>query len=104
MTDRTTLALAACAGIDDAELAQRGAQGFKAMIERKRKYAAAARMAALANEVLAQELKQTRKDLAAVKAQLTALEQLDAPVGDTSQAAGMLAHIAAKPGAPGAAA
>lgn len=102
MTDRTTLALAACAGIDDTELAQRGAQGFKNMIQRKRKYAAAARIMAVANEHLAKELAKTQAALKAAQAQLTALEQLDAPVGDTSLAAGMLASIAAKPSAPGA--
>lgn len=97
MTDRTTLALAACAGISDAELAERGAQGFKKMIERKRKYATAARRAAVANAQLAKELAKTKAALKAAQAQLTTLEQLDAPVGDTALAAGMLASIAAKP-------
>lgn len=87
MTDRTTLALAACAGISDTELAERGNQGYAKMIQRKRKYAQAARMLAVANAHLAKELAKT-------------LEQLDAPVGDTTLAAGMLASIAAKP-APG---
>ena len=103
MTDRTTLALAACAGISDAELAERGTQGYAKMIQRKRKYAAAARLLAVANAQLAKELAKTQAALKAAQAQITALEQLDAPVGDTSLAAGMLASIAAKPGAPGAA-
>jgi len=102
MTDRTTLALAACAGLSDAELAQRGAQGYAKMIERKRKYAAAARLVATANEVLAKELAKTKAALKAAQAQLTTLEQLDTPISDTTQAMGMLANIAAKPAAPGA--
>lgn len=101
MTDRTTLALAACAGLNDAELAQRGAEGFKKMIQRKRKYAQAARMMAVANAHLAKELAKAQAALKAAQTQLTTLEQFDAPVGDTALAAGMLAHIAAKP-APGA--
>ena len=100
MTDRTTLALAACAGISDAELAERGTQGYAKMIQRKRKYAQAARMLAVANAHLAKELAKTQAALKAAQAQLTTLEQLDAPVGDTALAAGMLASIAAKP-APG---
>ena len=100
MTDRTTLALAACAGITEAELVERGNQGYAKMIQRKRKYAAAARLLAVANAQLAKELAKTQAALKAAQAQITALEQLDAPVGDTSLAAGMLASIAAKP-APG---
>lgn len=101
MTDRTTLALAACQGLSDAELAQRGPQGFGKMIQRKRKYAAAARIMAVANAQLAKELAKTKAALKEAQAQLTTLEQLDAPIGDTSLAAGMLASIAAKPSAPG---
>lgn len=99
MTDRTTLALAACQGLNDAELAQRGPQAFGKMITRKRKYAAAARILAVANAQLAKELAKTQAALKAAQAQITTLEQLDAPVGDTSLAAGMLASIAAKPSA-----
>ena len=97
MTDRTTLALTACAGISDAELAERGTQGYAKMIQRKRKYAQAARMMAVANAHLAKELAKAQAALKAAQTQLTTLEQLDAPVGDTTLAAGMLAHIAAKP-------
>ena len=97
MTDRTTLALAACAGISDAELAERGTQGYAKMIQRKRKYAQAARMLAVANAHLIKQLAQAKAALEAAQTQLTTLEQLDAPVGDTALAAGMLAHIAAKP-------
>ena len=100
MTDRTTLALAACAGISDTELAERGTQGYTKTIQRKRKYAAAARLLAVANAQLAKELAKTQAALKAAQAQITALEQLDAPVGDTALAAGILASIAAKP-APG---
>ena len=100
MTDRTTLALAACTGISDAELAERGNQGYAKMIQRKRKYAQAARMMAVANAHLIKQLAQAKAALEAAQTQLTTLEQLDAPVGDTTLAAGMLASIAAKP-APG---
>lgn len=104
MTDRATLALAACQGIDDADLAQRGTQGFKNMIDRKRKYATAARLLAVTNQHLAQELAQAKKALAAAQAELAEIKALDAPVGDTSQALAMLTALAHKPGAPGAAA
>ena len=104
MTDRATLALAACQGLDDTDLAQRGAQGFKNMIDRKRKYAAAARILVVTNQHLAKELAKTQSALKAAQAQITTLEQLDAPVGDTSQALSMLTALARKPGAPGAAA
>lgn len=104
MTDRTTLAIAACQGIDDAELAQRGPQAFGKMIDRKRKYATAARIMALTNEHLAQELAQAKAALAAAQAELAEIKALDAPVGDTTQALSMLTALAHKPGAPGAAA
>ena len=104
MTDCTTLALAACAGISDAELAERGNQGYAKMIQRKRKYAQAARLMAVANAHLAKGLAKTQAALKAAQAQITTLEQLDAPVGDTSQALSMLTALAHKPGAPGAAA
>ena len=97
MTDRANLALAACAGLSDAELAERGNQGYAKMIQRKRKYAAAARLLAVANAQLTKELAQAKAALKAAQAQLTTLEQLDAPVDDTTLAAGMLASIAAKP-------
>lgn len=99
MTDRTTLALAACQGLSDAELADRGPQSFKKMIERKRKYAASAR-------ILIVTAVQQEKKIEALKAQVAALtqqvatfqaiEKLEAPVDDTTQAASMLASIASK--------
>lgn len=103
MTDRTTLALAACAGLTDAELAQRGTSAFSKMIERKRKYANAARALAkgieIAEAALTAKNKQIadlQKQLAAAKSHAAALEQLDAPVTDTAQAAAMLAAISGK--------
>ena len=101
---RIALALAACAGLNDAELAKRGQGAFFAMIDRKRKYAAAARILAVTNELLAKELAQAKKALAAAQAELAEIKALDAPVGDTTQALSMLTALAHKPGAPGASA
>jgi hypothetical protein len=102
MTDRTTLALAACQGMTDDDLAARGPGGFAKMIDRKRRYATAARALDAMARLAAARIKSMGRELEAAQAQLAALEQLDAPVGDTSQAMSMLAAIAAKPAAPGA--
>lgn len=99
MTDRTTLALAACAGLTDTELAERGAQGFKKMRDRKRQYANAARMLAKGMELAEAKIASLEKQLDAAKKQIATLEQLDAPVTDTTQAADMLTAIAGKKGA-----
>ena len=96
MTDRTTIALAACKGMTDADLAQRGTAGFAKMIDRKRKYATAARTLAAAGNKLATENEALKKQVAALQAQLATLEQLDAPVTDTSAAQSLLAGIKAK--------
>lgn len=96
MTDRTTLALAACAGLSDTELADRGPQGFKKMIERKRGYAKAARTMAMVNAQLAIQMKQAKAKLAELEAKiatLEAIEQMDAPINDTTQAANLLAAL-----------
>lgn len=105
MTDRTTLALQTCQGLSDEELAKRGAQAFAKMIDRKRKYAVAARTMAAAVGVLQHELAQARKqlqqaqsDLAQAQAKIATLEQLDTPITDTSEAASMLAGIATQKG------
>jgi hypothetical protein len=93
MTDRTTLALAACAGLTDAELAERGPQGFKKMRDRKRQYATAARMLAKGMELAEAKIADLQKQLDAAKKHAAALEQLDAPVTDTTQAANLLAAL-----------
>ena len=93
MKSRIELALDACSGLTDEELAKRGNGSFAKMIERKRNYAFAARSLNSTQEVLMAELKSARKQLAAAqeevgKAQalIAMLEHLDAPVTDTSQA------------------
>lgn len=103
MTDRTTLALAACEGLPDAELAERGAQGFKKMIERKRKYAAAFRMTSAAGVAVVQELKKATAKAEELQAKLdkanatiAALQAMDTPVSDTTQAADMLKNLGKK--------
>lgn len=95
-TTRTTLALAACVGLTDAELAERGTDGYRKMIDRKRQYAKAARMLAKGMELAEAKIAALQKQLAAAQKQLATLEQLDAPVTDTTQAADMLASIAGK--------
>lgn len=96
MTNRTALALAACDGLTDQDLADRGPQGFKKMIERKRKYAAAARLLTVANAQLAAHLKAAQTKLAELEqkvATFEAIEKLEAPINDTAQAAELLAGI-----------
>ena len=93
MTDRITLALAACEGLSNEELAQRGAGGFKAMIERKRTYARAARHMYATLQGLVPAAAAQAKELTAIKTNIEALEQMDKPVEDVSQAAELLANI-----------
>lgn len=99
---RIALTLAACQGMTDDDLAARGPGGFAKMIDRKRRYATAARALDAVVKVAAARLKDTAAKLELAQAQLAELQALDAPVADTTQAADMLAAIAAKP-APGAA-
>ena len=99
MTNRTALALAACDGLTDQDLADRGPQGFKKMIERKRKYATAARLLTVANVKLAEELKAAKAKLADLQQKVAtyeAIEKLEAPINDTAQAADLLAGISKK--------
>ena len=92
--ERIALALAACEGMSNEELAKRGKGGFKAMIERKRSYAKASRHYHAVLEKLAPMAKAQAKELAAMKASFEALEQLDKPIEDVSEAAALLANIA----------
>lgn len=97
-SSRTELALAACAGLSDEELAKRGKGAFAAMIQRKRAYASAARITAGQLEKVSKKLAAQDKQIAELQAKLTAMMagQLDAPVEDTSMAACVLASIANK--------
>lgn len=96
MTDRTTLALAACEGLTDEDLAQRGPGAFAKMIERKRKYAMAARVIASAVPQLEATIASLQQQLALAQAQLATLQELDAPVTDTAEAAALLASLSLK--------
>ena len=89
--DRITLALSACVGMTDAELAERGPQAFSKMITRKRKYASVARFLAVGMTEMKKNLDATSEQLKKATSNLAQLEALDKPVTDTSQAAGMLA-------------
>lgn len=93
MTDRTTLALAACKGLTDEDLAKRGPAGFAKMIDRKRKYAFAARAMAVTVGTLEKKIADLQHQLALAQAQITSLQELDTPVTDTSDAQAMLAGI-----------
>ena len=93
MTDRTTLALAACTGLSDAELAERGASAFARMITRKRQYATAARTMTAVSKKLLTENAELAKQLAQAQATIKALQELDAPITDTTEAAGLLAGL-----------
>ncbi len=81
--ERIALALAACEGLSDAELADRGPAGYRKMRDRKRAYAAAARKLAVACATLIGRMKAMEKAAAEIEA-------LDDHVDDTSQAAAML--------------
>lgn len=93
MTDRTALALAACEGLTNEELAQRGAGGFKYTIERKRAYARAARHMHATLHKLVPAAAAQAMELAAIKTNIEAIEQMDKPVEDVSQAAELLANL-----------
>ena len=94
--ERIDLALAACEGLTDTELKQRGPGGFKAMIERKRKYSAAANQFATAAAILNKRLNATVKQLAQVQANVAEMNALDVPVADVTQAADMLSALSKK--------
>ena len=99
---RIALALAACEGLSNEELAERGAGGFNAMIQRKRMYAAAARKLAAAAAAIQKKLEKTQVELAQAIQTVNTLEALDAPsLGDSSTAAGILADIQAASKKPG---
>lgn len=98
-TQRIALALAACEGLSDAELAQRGPGAFKSMINRKRGYAQSARYYGAVLEKVVPALEAARKELEALKTAQATLEQLDKPVDDVTEAAALLAGIATKPSA-----
>lgn len=95
-TQRIALALAACEGLSDAELAQRGPGAFKKMIDRKRGYAQSARYYGAVLEKVVPALEAARKELASLKVSMDTLEQLDKPVDDVSEAAALLAGLTGK--------
>lgn len=92
--NRIALALAACEGLTDLELSQRGAGAFLKMIERKRAYAKTARYYGAALEKVVPIAEANAKELTAMKAAVDQLEQLDKPVDNVSEAASLLAGIA----------
>jgi hypothetical protein len=93
-TPRIDLALAACEGMSDEELAQRGAGGYKAMRDRKRDYAAKFRTLAVGLPAVKKqidasdtEISGLKQKLAVAESQLAQLKALDAPMDDTSASA-----------------
>ena len=96
MTDRTTLALAACQGMTDEDLAKRGPAGFAKMIDRKRKYAFVARTLAASVPAMKKRIADLEQQLALAKSQIAELQALDAPVTDTTEAAALLASLGKK--------
>lgn len=90
-TTRTELALAACQGMSDEELRQRGASGYANMRNRKRKYATAARILAVANERLDAQVKKLQAGITDAGMLMT-----DAEATDLSKANAMLAGILKK--------
>lgn len=90
-TTRTELALAACQGMSDEELQQRGASGYASMRDRKRKYAAAARLLAAHNERLVAEIAKLKAGITSAGTLMT-----DAEATDLSQANALLAGVLKK--------
>ena len=96
---RIALALAACEGMTDTELQERGPKAFSAMINRKRHYAAAARSMAVAVREYQQALLNATSKLLkaeATQTELAALDALDSTQPDTTQASAMLSALAGK--------
>lgn len=104
-TDRATLALAACEGLSDQELAERGAGGYLKMRDRKRDYADKFRTLAAAMPELKKQFQARDIQIAQLSAKVMELQnqitemQQDAPITDTSAAAALLANLG-KTGAP----
>lgn len=90
---RIALALAACVGLPDKDLAKRGPLAFPKMILRKRGYAAAARKLAAENVALKAALAKAEATIASYQ-ELEALDALG--VSDTTQAQQLLAGITGK--------
>lgn len=102
-TDRITLALAACEGLTNEELAYRGAGSFAKMIDRKRVYAAEARSNAVAVAMLKVGLMtcktiiaKLQDDIAKAQRTIETLESYDGQIVDTSEAREMLDSILKK--------
>jgi hypothetical protein len=96
MKDRTALALEACQGMSDADLAKQGPAGFVKMVLRKRAYAGAARTLAATAKAQAAKIKQLELQIKILKTQVETLESYDTPTDDLSTAAGMLAAVMKK--------
>lgn len=98
--NRITLALAACEGLTDEELAQRGAGGFKKMIERKREYATRSHAKELSIGILKIGLRTSsvvvaklQDELAKAHMTIQTLESLNEPVTHVTDATKMLEGI-----------
>lgn len=98
MKTRVELAMLACDGLTNDELAARGKAGFSKMITRKRMYATSARVLKATRDALADELAQSLKEIESLKAKLfqaesnlASIEMLDGPVVDLSNAKDMIA-------------
>ena len=90
---RIALALAACEGLSDAELQQRGTGGYQAMIVRKRNYANAARLVSAGMKVVKQQLAAASAQVATMATSLKELEACETPITDTTEAAAILANF-----------
>lgn len=91
--ERIALALAACQGITDAELNERGTGGYAAMIVRKRNYASAARLLDAGMSVMKKQLSAATAQAATMATSIKELEASEAPITDTSEAAALLASF-----------
>ena len=91
--NRTDLALAACEGLTDEDLLKRGESGFPKMIDRKRKYASAARLLYAENAALKEKLIKAMEQLELQKNMIQQLEALNVQVNDTTQAQELLKGI-----------
>lgn len=96
--NREQLALAACEGLSDEDLVNRGECGFPKMIDRKRKYAATARMLYAENLILKKQLADAAEQLEQSKQVIAQLESLNVHVEDTTQAQALLNGLLSKGG------
>lgn len=96
MKTRSELEAAACKGMTNEDLANRGEEGYGKMIMRKRYYAAGARMAAAAAQQLKKDLDAALERIATLEKSIVQLDALSKPVENTAEIDLILSSIMTK--------